>query len=110
MGAHCVNTYCAVVQTVQRTGETVFCFATAAESFGLKLNTHKMVLMATSYDDSARFDNQIEVNGWRLEIVDNWCYFGATIGSKAKIVDRISKASKAFFAYQHFWKQRAIDL
>eukprot|EP01071_Lankesteria_metandrocarpae_P010693 Lankesteria_metandrocarpae@DN5366_c0_g1_i10.p1 len=88
--------------------------ATKSALYGLKINASKTVLMATSYDNTISFDQQIEVNGQQLETVDHFCYLGATVGSdkgsKAEIAERINKASRAFFVYRNFWKRSAIDV
>nr|VZI51973.1 unnamed protein product [Spirometra erinaceieuropaei] len=77
-------------------------FSAACENFVLVINTQKTVVMHQPSPNTATPANapQINVNGTRLQVVENFPYLGSTLSRSTKIDNeaarRISKASQAF--------------
>ncbi|BHF72915.1 hypothetical protein SprV_0401598700 [Sparganum proliferum] len=75
-------------------------FFTACENFGPVINTEKPVAMHQPSPDTAQNAPQINMNGARLQVMDNFTYLGSTLSCNTKIdaevARRISEASQAF--------------
>nr|VZI19405.1 unnamed protein product [Spirometra erinaceieuropaei] len=80
-------------------------FAVACDSFGLIINTEKMVVRHQPPPDADYVAAQINVNGAKLQLVDKFTYLDSTLPRTTEIdyevALRISKASQAFARLQN---------
>ncbi|BHF68035.1 hypothetical protein SprV_0301106500 [Sparganum proliferum] len=89
--------------------------AAACSKFFLVINTEKTVVMHQPPPDAAYVAPQINVNGAKLQVVDNFAYLDSTLSRSTKIDDevirRISKASQAFGHLQSTaWNRHGLHL
>nr|VZI40097.1 unnamed protein product [Spirometra erinaceieuropaei] len=85
-------------------------FADACEEFGLIINTQKTVVMHQTPPHAAYTSLHINLNGTKLQVVDNVTYLGST-KIDDKVARRISKASQAFGRLQStIWNRYGLHL
>nr|VZI33628.1 unnamed protein product [Spirometra erinaceieuropaei] len=90
-------------------------FFAACGKFFLVINTEKTVVMHQPPPDAAYVAPQINVNGAKLQIVDNFAYLESTLSRSTKVdnevIRRISKASQAFGHLQSTaWNRHGLHL
>jgi len=76
--------------------------ADKAARVGLKINANKSKVMRVI----AKNDQRIEINGEKVEEVEEFVYFGALLdegGTTKDIQHRLSKARQAFYRMRRIW-------
>ncbi|BHF68910.1 hypothetical protein SprV_0301195100 [Sparganum proliferum] len=85
---------------MQRSMDLFAAAAAACSNCGLVINTEKSAVMQQPPPDAVYIPPQINVNGAKAQVTNDFAYLGSTPYSSIKIDDevarRISKASQAF--------------
>ena len=89
-------------------------FVSACNSFGLKINLKKAVVMYDPAPGSPYIEPIIFVEGNKLYIVHSFVYLGSTLSEGCsldrEISFRIDRASRSFSALKRVWSQHSIKL
>ena len=89
-------------------------FVSACNSFGLKINLKKTIVMCNPALRSPYIEPTIFVEGNKLDVVHSFVYLGITLSEGCsldkEISFRIERASRSFSVLKRVWSQHGIKL